>query len=70
MVSFNFLRTGLYGRSNGNIYARAANGYWWSAIAGSEVYGRSLDTWRDGIDPQNNNSCGYGFAVRCVARER
>ena len=69
MVSFNFLRTGLYGPSYGFINVRVAAGYWWSTTTGSATNGHSLGTNPTIVDPQNSNYRGYGFAVRCVVRE-
>ena len=69
MVSLNFLRTGYYSRSYGNIVERVANGYWWSFAAGSDVNGHLLGTLPTYVYLQNNNYRGYGFAVRCVVRE-
>ena len=70
MVSFNFLRTGLYGPSYGFINVRVAAGYWWSTTAGSDVYGHYLATSPTYVNPQGNYYRGYGVAVRCVVRER
>ena len=62
-----FLRTGRYGRSYGDLYARTSNGYWWSATAGSATNGRSLGTYTGYVNAQNNLFRGYGFALRCGA---
>lgn len=59
----NFLRTGDYRRSNGNIYGRVAGGYWWSTTAGSATYGHNLNTLPTDVYPQYNNYRGNGFAV-------
>ena len=63
-----FLRTGLYRRSYGYLYARSTHGYWWSGTAGSATYGRYLATWSGNVHAQNNHFRGNGFALRCVAR--
>ena len=63
-----FLRTGRYGRSYGDLYARTSNGYWWSDTAGSATYGRYLGTWTGNVVAQRNTFRGAGFALRCVAR--
>jgi len=71
-VSFwplNFLRTGYYNRSDGNVNVRVTRGFWWSTTAGSNAYGLNLATNPTVVDPQNNYYRGYGFAVRCVVRE-
>ena len=68
-IPLNFLRTGYYVRSNGDIYVRVAGGNWWSTTAGSATYGHSLGTLPTAVYPQNNHYRGYGFAVRCVVRE-
>ncbi len=70
VLSLNFLRTGHYGRSYGNIGARVTYGYWWSTTGGSATYGHGLNTSPADVSPQNNRYRGDGFAVRCVVRER
>jgi len=67
---FNFLRTGHYGRSYGDIGVRVTNGDWWSTTAGSATYGHGLDTSPTVVFPQYNGYRGNGFAVRYVVRER
>lgn len=67
--SLNFLRTGLYDRSNGYIFIRVTDGFWWSTTAGSDVYGRALGTGPAHVPPQYNDYRGIGIAVRCVVRE-
>ena len=62
-----FLRTGLYYRSYGYLGARTADGYWWSATAGSATYGRNLGTHTGGVHAQDNYFRGHGFALREVA---
>ncbi len=69
VLSLNFLRTGVYVRSNGLIFGRVTDGYWWSTTAGSATNGHYLDTYPTGVGPQDNNYRGHGFAVRCVVRE-
>lgn len=68
-MALNFLRTGLYYRSLGNIGSRTANGYWWSDTSFSATNGRFLRTYPTGVISQSNDYHGYGFAVRCVVRE-
>ena len=63
-----FLRTGFYARSYGNLAARTVDGHWWSDTAGSATLGRRLATWIGNVDAQRNTFRGYGFALRCVAR--
>ncbi len=65
----NFLRTGDYGRSDGNVIGRVAGGYWWSTAAGSDVLGHFLGAYLPYVNPRDNRYRGYGFAVRCVVRE-
>ena len=65
----NFLRTGIYNRSGGNIYVRVTDGRWWSTAAGSTTRGHSLLTGPTNVTPQLNYYRGVGFAVRCVVRE-
>lgn len=69
MVSFNFLRTGYYFHSYGNIDVRVTYGLWWSTTAGSATGGHYLVTHPTYVVPQDNYYRGYGFAVRCVVRE-
>ncbi len=64
-----FLRTGIYDRSNGRIYARVTYGYWWSVASGSATGGHYLNTSPTVVGPQYNHYRGHGFAVRCVVRE-
>ena len=64
----NFLRTGRYYRSGGNVYVRITGGDWWSTTAGSDVYGYALGTHPANTYPQGINSRGYGFAIRCGGR--
>ena len=63
-----FLRTGFYARSYGNLAARTVDGHWWSDTAGSATLGRRLATWIGNVDAQRNTFRGAGFALRCVAR--
>jgi len=67
--TLNFLRTGLYSRSNGYIYYRVTNGLWWSFASGSATGGHDLGTGPTYVLPQRNYYRGHGFAVRCVVRE-
>jgi len=64
-----FLRTGYYGRSNGYIYTRVTDSFWWLANSGSAMYGHRLYVSPTNVIPQYNNYRGFGFAVRCVVRE-
>ncbi len=65
----NFLRTGYFSRSNGNIINRTAYGYWWSDASYSATNGHDLVTVPMGVVPQDLNYRGFGFAIRCVVRE-
>ena len=67
--SLNFLRTGFYERSNGNVYARVTYGYWWSTTAGSATFGHYLGTDPTSVLPQSHGCRGFGLVVRCVVRE-
>ncbi len=69
VLSLNFLRTGYYYRSYGGVYARVADGSWWSTTAGSATHGHYLSTYPTNVLPQRNYYRGYGLAVRCVVRE-
>ena len=51
-------------RRNGKV------GYFWSSYASSTTYSRYLYFGGRYLGPQDNNNKGYGFAVRCVVRER
>ncbi len=63
-----FLRTGYYDRSYGDLARRTTHGHWWSDTAGSATYGRGLNTGTGYVYAQSNYWRGYGFALRCVAR--
>ena len=63
MVSFNFLRTGHYNRSGGNINGHTTSGNWWSTTAGLSMDGHYLNTYSTNVLPQDNYSRGFGFAV-------
>ena len=65
-----FLRTGIYYRSYGYLYARTTDGNWWSGTAGSATYGRNLGTWTGNVYAQGNNFRGHGFALRGVGPTR
>ena len=67
--SSNFLRTGIYGRSDGYLYARVTNGNWWSTTSSSSAGSHFLDIYPMVVYPEGNNYRGHGFAVRCVVRE-
>ena len=56
-------RSGVYERSDGYVYARVTDGYWWSTTAGSATNGRYLGTDPTGVDPQCNYYRGSGFTV-------
>lgn len=64
----NFLRTGIYGYSDGKVYDRTTTGNWWSATRSSATNANNLNTNTTNVNPQNSNNRGNGFAVRCVAR--
>ena len=68
-ILLNFLRTGYYDRSYGNIYVRVLHGYWWSNVVGSATNSYGLVTYPTSIGLKNHHYRGYGFAVRCVVRE-
>ncbi len=61
-----FLRTGYYNISYGNLASRTTSSIWWSDTAGSAVVGRVLNTYAGVVNAQSNNWRGYGFALRCV----
>ncbi len=64
----NFLRTGIYGYSDGKVYDRTTTGNWWSATRSSATRANGLYTYTTTVDPQVSNGRGSGFAVRCVGR--
>ena len=63
-----FLRTGFYYRSYGNLAARTTHGYWWSATTGSATHGRRLGTGTGDVSAQHNTWRGHGFALRCITQ--
>jgi len=69
MPPLNFLRTGYYYRTDGNVNNRTSSGDWWSDASSSDTNGYSLGTGSTNVFLQLNYSRGYGFAVRCVVRE-
>lgn len=65
----NFLRTGVYDRTNGNILNRTIISYHWTDLSGSATYGHNLYSSSTNVIIQNNYLRGNGFAIRCVTRE-
>ncbi len=65
----NFLRTGYYDRSAGNVSSRTTGSHWWSATSASAADGRFLVTYSALVNPQVIDLRGFGFAIRCVVRE-
>ena len=65
-----FVYSGYYSYG-GTLYSRPV-GHYWSASVGSATYSRNLNFSTGGtarsLNPQGSNGKGYGFAVRCVAR--
>ncbi len=64
----NFMRTGYYHYSNGDLRYRLAAGVWWSGSSSSPVDAYDLGTTTANIVPQYTDNRGVGFAIRCVAR--
>ena len=65
----NFVRSGHYYWSNGQVYYKGAGGDWWSTAAYSTAtYAQHLTTNSTRVIPQTASYKGYGLTVRCVAR--
>ena len=65
----NFVRSGSYQWSTGQVYHKGARGSWWSAAAPSATANaQSLSTYSARVVPQNVLNKGYGLMLRCVAR--
>ena len=65
----NFLRTGFYRRSEGLLFSRLSDAYWWSNTSPSMIYGYSLGTFTTSVNASASANRGAGFAIRCVTRE-
>ncbi len=50
------------------MYNRTAYGAWWSATRSAATDANSLNTNTSLVYPQYSTGRGYGFALRCVAR--
>ena len=64
----NFLRTGFYYRSF--VVSKFSFGYWWRAASATATSAHFLDTNPSLVLTTSFYPRGYGFAVRCVVRER
>ena len=61
--------TGFYNWTNGTLYNRGYNGYFWSSAAYSSTSAYNLNVYYDGnFSTQNYNNKVHGLAVRCVAQ--
>jgi len=61
-----FLRTGNYRRSYGDLAGLTREGYWWSGTSGPGTHGRRLLTGTGNVGAQGNYWRGLGFALRGV----
>lgn len=52
----------------GALYNQGTHGDFWSATAKDGTSAYDLDFNSSGLNPQDTDSKGYGFTVRCVAR--
>ena len=59
----------MYGRSNGDIGQRLADGRYWTSTSNSNQDGYDLYTYAIYVAPQTTNYRGIGLAIRCVVRE-
>ena len=65
----NFVRSGHYYWSNGQVHNKGATGGWWSTAAYSAATNaQDLYTNSTRVVPQDASYKGYGFTLRCVAR--
>jgi len=67
-----FWRAGFYYRSNGTVFNRTTDGYWWSRNASSTTNANYLPTGISSntgyVSAQDSDYRGYGFSIRCVVR--
>lgn len=49
---------------------QGSSGYFWSGTPSSETNAYYLHYWSTGVNPQNNDTKGYGFSIRCVEIEK
>ena len=63
-----FLRSGYYYWQTASRYNRGSSGSYWESRIGSVTYANSLYFYSSYLNPQDNDSRGDGFSVRCVAR--
>ena len=67
MATINFPASGLRSSRGGSLGNVGGGGYYWSAVPYSTNNGCNLDFGSGNVDPLNNNSRSYGFAVRAVS---
>ena len=63
-----YVRSGYYNWDSTGLGYRGSYGYYWSLRSYSTTYSYSLVFYSSGLGPQNYNSRGHGFAVRCVSQ--
>ncbi|MBR2709508.1 hypothetical protein IKE72_00280 [Candidatus Saccharibacteria bacterium] len=63
----NFNRPGYYNWSNGILWGRGVDGDFWSSVGYSAKGAHDLSFYSAQFYPQDGDSKGYGFSVRCVA---
>ena len=68
MAPLSFLRSGDYVYGNGLLNYCGSAGFYWSRTAGSATNGYSLVFVSTSVSPQNYDSRGFGFTLRCLAR--
>lgn len=66
---FNFLRTGFYVRSDGDLWNRTLHSYWWISIGASTTKAKGIFASSSNVNAQGIYARGTGLAIRCVVRE-
>ena len=61
-----FLRSGIFYWSSADPYDRGGSGYYWSLRSATTTHSCNLNFGSTGLNPQNLNDRGNGYAVRCV----
>ena len=63
-----FVRGGNYYYSNGSLYNRGSNGYYWETRVNSGTLAYFLTFYSTSLRPQYYYNKGYGFPLRCLVR--
>ena len=66
-ATINFPASGLRSNNDGSLNYVGSYGYYWSAVPGLTIYGCYLSFNSGNVDPLNDVTRTYGFAVRAVS---